>query len=165
VRRVVAEFAPMMLNGRVQFEATVPAEPMHLMADALRLEQVVRNLLDNARKFTPANGVVRVTLKWRDEALELTVEDSGPGVPVHEREVVFDKFHQLRDHLTDKPTGTGLGLATSRAIIARFCGLIWCAESPLGGAAFSVLLPAFGRSNQLAAGGDVAAVDRAATLA
>lgn len=121
------------------------ASPPRLVGERARLAQIVGHLLDNAVKFTPSGGRVVVTLGCRDEAWELRVEDSGPGVPPADRNAVFEKFHQLRDHLTDKPTGTGLGLATSRAIVTRFGGLIWCEDSPLGGAAFVVLLPAAGQ--------------------
>ncbi|MFO1078252.1 MAG: ATP-binding protein [Planctomycetota bacterium] len=116
-----------------------------VQADATRLEQVVTNLLDNAIKFTPANGKILVMARVSDGGFEFRVADSGPGVPESDRSAVFEKFHQLSDHLTDKPTGTGLGLATSRAIIARFGGLIWCEDSPLGGACFVVRLPLSGQ--------------------
>ena len=82
----------------------------------------------------------------------IRVEDSGPGVPAGDRRAVFEKFHQLHDHLTDKPQGTGLGLATSRAIVARMGGLIWCEDSPLGGAGFVVLLPGLGQPRLAAFG-------------
>ncbi|MBL8754546.1 MAG: PAS domain-containing sensor histidine kinase [Planctomycetes bacterium] len=125
----------------VVFQNGVPK----LLGDRRRLEQVVRHLVDNAIKFTPDGGRVRVTLGTRDDGWEMRIEDSGPGVPQNARSAVFDKFHQLRDHLTEKPQGTGLGLATSRAIVARFGGLIWCEDSELGGAAFVVLLPGLGQ--------------------
>jgi signal transduction histidine kinase len=113
---------------------------------------VVTSLLDNAVKFTPEGGSVRLSLCARDEGWELRIEDSGPGVPPDHRSVVFEKFSQLKDHLTEKPAGTGLGLATSRAIVARFGGLIWCEDSPFGGAAFVVLLPGLGQPRLAAIG-------------
>ena len=69
------------------------------------------------------------------------MHDSGPGVPQDAREAVFEKFSQLSDYMTDKPEGTGLGLATSRLIINRLGGMIWCDASPLGGAQFQFVLP------------------------
>jgi signal transduction histidine kinase len=65
---------------------------------------------------------------------------------------VFEKFSQLRDHMTEKLPGTGLGLATSRAIVACLGGLIWCEDSPLGGAGFVVLLPGVGQPRLAAIG-------------
>ncbi len=123
-----------------------------VVADAGRFEQVVRNLIENAVKFTPDAGRVLVSTCCRDEGFELRVEDSGPGVPPGSRRQVFEKFHQLPDHLTDKPSGAGLGLATSRAIVARLGGMIWCEDSALGGACFVVLLPGAGQPRLAAAG-------------
>lgn len=145
VRDVVRSFTAIACTRQIdlQFEAA-PDTPL-LIADAGRLRQVARNLLENALKFTPAGGCVRVVVGARDEGFELRIEDSGPGVPPDDRRAVFERFHQLRDHMTDKPSGTGLGLAMSRAIVARFGGLIWCEETALGGAAFVVLLPAGGQ--------------------
>lgn len=116
-----------------------------LLADRSRLQQVTRHLLDNAIKFSPKGGEVHVTVSGREEGWELRIEDTGPGVPEDDRQAVFEKFNQLPDQLTDKPSGTGIGLATSRAIVARFGGLIWCEDSPMGGASFVVLLPAEGQ--------------------
>ena len=152
VRGVVRKFESAAAERRITIEFVESECAPKLVADRARLEQVVRHLVDNAVKFTPPLGSVRVTMGCRDEGWELRIEDSGPGVPPSERKVVFEKFHQLRDHLTDKPSGTGLGLATSRAIVSRFGGLIWCEDSPLGGAAFVVLLPAVGQPRLAGAG-------------
>lgn len=122
-----------------------------IRVDAQRFEQVVRNLLDNAIKFAPEKGRILVMSRVMDGGFELRVADSGPGVPEVARSAVFEKFHQLPDLLTEKPTGTGLGLATSRAIVSRFGGLIWCEDSPLGGACFVVRLPLAGQAGLVGA--------------
>lgn len=116
-----------------------------LFVDRARLAQVVRNLVDNAVKFSPDGGRVTVSVSQREDGWELRIEDTGPGVPANDRATVFEKFHQLPDKLTDKPQGAGIGLATSRAIVARFGGLIWCEDSAMGGASFVVLLPGEGQ--------------------
>jgi signal transduction histidine kinase len=152
VRHVAASFAPSAHVRRLAFEVTIAPSVPKLMADRRRVEQVVRNLIDNALKFTPEGGRVAVTLAGREEGWELRIEDSGPGVPPNDRTAVFEKFSQLRDHMTDKLPGTGLGLATSRAIVARLGGLIWCEDSPLGGAGFVVLLPGVGQPRLAAVG-------------
>ena len=148
VQRKQAAAGKRCIDLQLELHGEAPA----LLGDAPRLQQVVTSLLDNAVKFTPTGGKVRVGLGVRDEGWELRIEDSGPGVPPDDRRAVFEKFHQLRDHLTDKPQGTGLGLATSRAIVARLGGLIWCEDSPLGGAGFVVLLPGFGQPRLAAVG-------------
>jgi two-component system phosphate regulon sensor histidine kinase PhoR len=116
----------------------------HIVADRQRLAQVCDQLIDNGLKFTPRGGQVHVHVGELDGHPCLRIDDSGPGVPSGERQTVFEKFSQLRDHLTDKPTGAGLGLATCRAIVSRMGGLIWCEDSPFGGARFVVMFPRAG---------------------
>lgn len=152
VRTVVASFDGAVRERSIGLTLSIAEDTPKLIADRRRVEQIVRNLVDNAVKFTPAGGQVRVTLGGRDEGWELRIEDSGPGVPPGDRTAVFEKFSQLRDHMTEKLPGTGLGLATSRAIVACLGGLIWCEDSPLGGAGFVVLLPGVGQPRLAAIG-------------
>ncbi|MFY9341685.1 MAG: PAS domain-containing sensor histidine kinase [Planctomycetota bacterium] len=153
VRAVTERFRAPAAERRIELELALDPAAPKLLGDRVRLEQVVTHLLDNAIKFTPEDRRVRIALGPRDDGWELRIEDSGPGVPRDDRAAVFEKFHQLADPLTDKRPGTGLGLATSRAIVARFGGLIWCEDSPLGGAAFVVLLPGLGQPRLAAIGG------------
>lgn len=145
VREALTSARAMAEKRHIELTAELDASAPMLLVDRCRLRQVVRHLLENAIKFTPIGGRIRATMGPRDDGWELRIEDSGPGVPPHDRSNVFEKFHQLCDPLTDKSSGTGLGLATSRAIVARFGGLIWCEDSPLGGATFVVMLPGLGQ--------------------
>ncbi len=141
VRDVLASYGGAAASRSIDLQFDVHEDTPKCRGDRERLRQVARHLVDNAVKFTPDGGCVRVTVAGRDGSFELRVEDSGCGIRPEDRQAVFEKFHQLRDHLTDKPAGTGLGLATCRAIVTRFDGMIWCETSPLGGATFVVLLP------------------------
>ncbi|HEX5053365.1 MAG TPA: HAMP domain-containing sensor histidine kinase, partial [Planctomycetota bacterium] len=145
LRSVLGPFEAMAAARHIDLQVVEEGAPPRLCVDRRRLAQLMRHLLDNAIKFAPVGGSVRITVGCREDCWELRVEDSGPGVPPTDRMAVFDKFHQLPDHLTEKPSGTGLGLATSRAIVARFGGIIWCEGSMLGGSAFVVLLPGIGQ--------------------
>lgn len=141
VRKVVQKRQFRAESRNITLDLTVEEGAPTLYVDRRRLEQVVRHLLDNAIKFSPDGSNVHVTVGGRDGGFELRIEDNGPGVAPQHRTAVFEKFNQLQDQLTDKPAGTGIGLATSRAIVARFGGLIWCEDSESGGACFVVLLP------------------------
>jgi signal transduction histidine kinase len=91
-------------------------------------------LVDNACKFAGSGGRVSVTVQVVAHRLVLTVDDSGPGIPVNERDKVFDRFHR-----TDSSAGgTGLGLAIADAIINSTHAHCLVGESPLGGARFEV---------------------------
>jgi len=141
VRQVVASLTGQAVARGIRVDLVVSGEPPPMHGDGRRFGQIVRNLLDNAIKFSPDGGAVRVTVGGHEAGFELRVDDNGPGVPPDDRQTVFDSFSQLCDHLTEKPTGTGIGLASSRAIVARFGGLIWCEDSAMGGACFVVLVP------------------------
>jgi signal transduction histidine kinase len=145
-REVVGEFEALAALRSIALGYEGDPDKLTVTADRDRLAQVVRNLVENAVKFTPDGGAVRVTTGRCEDGWEVRVDDSGPGVPEAHRSAVFEKFSQLSDHLTAKSPGAGLGLASSRAIVARFGGLIWCEESPLGGACFGVRLPQAGHA-------------------
>ncbi|GAB4146265.1 MAG: hypothetical protein Fur0037_14300 [Planctomycetota bacterium] len=142
VRHVVTEESHHALAAGVRLESRIDSDCPEILADTGRFAQVCRNLIDNAIKFTPEGGLVRVTAKASGDHICLRVDDSGPGVPEEHRQSVFQKFYQVQNHLTEKPPGPGLGLATCQVIVQHFGGAIWCEESELGGAAFIVRLPA-----------------------
>jgi signal transduction histidine kinase len=152
VGAVMATFVDGAVRRGLSLTTTIGDDLPKLLGDRKRVEQVLHNLVDNAVKFTPPGGAVRVSLQSSGDGWELRVEDSGPGVPEQSREMVFEKFSQLQDHLTEKPPGTGLGLATNRAIVTGLGGLIWCEDSPLGGAAFVVVLPGVGQPSLASVG-------------
>jgi two-component system sensor histidine kinase ChvG len=113
------------------------------------LSQVVRNLVENARSFSPADREVRVTLSrtmaGRDPVLRITVEDDGPGMPPDKLEKVFERFY------TDRPQGakfgnnSGLGLSIVRQIVETHRGRVWAEnrmiDGRISGARFIVELP------------------------
>jgi Na+/proline symporter/nitrogen-specific signal transduction histidine kinase len=111
--------------------------------DRDRLMQVLVNLLSNAAKFCRAGvGEVEVALRRVDGFHQVDVVDNGPGVPPAEQELIFEKFRQAGDTLTEKPQGTGLGLPISRQIVEYLGGRLWVRDTPGGGATFSFTLPA-----------------------
>ncbi len=113
-----------------------------VLADRDRLIQVMLNLLSNAVKFCDAtDGRVHVTLRQQDDALLVTVRDNGPGISPANQKIIFERFRQVGNTMTDKPQGTGLGLPISRHIIERFGGRLWVQSEPGQGATFSFTLP------------------------
>ena len=130
-------------NPKVKAELRVAAGLPKVRIDRDRLVQVIVNLLNNAAKFTD-EGVVQLAARAaNDDAVEISVTDTGVGIPVEDVARVFDKFHQVTktDTLEDKPKGTGLGLAISRQIVEHYGGRIWV-ESEFGkGSRFAFTLP------------------------
>ncbi len=128
-RRIGVELSP----GR--------GEPV-VQADAERVNQVLMNLIGNAIKFTPPGGRVRVTVTVVEPAwAQVSVSDTGPGIPEEEHERVFDKFYQIAEPGSPRPKGTGLGLAISRALVERHGGRLWLTSRVGAGSTFSFTLP------------------------
>ena len=108
--------------------------------DERRITQVLLNLVGNALKFTEIGEVV-VRASVADDCFDLSVSDTGPGIPAEERQRIFDEFHQLDTSSTRTKGGTGLGLAISKKIAELHGGRIWV-ESEVGhGSIFHVTLP------------------------
>ncbi|MGI8333197.1 sensor histidine kinase [Actinomadura scrupuli] len=115
---------------------TVDAAPGHL-------SRLVGNLLDNARRHARRSIQVRVQVRVRhhDTMAELTVADDGPGIPVHDRERVFERFARLDTARCRHHGGTGLGLAIARDIAHAHAGTLHVEDVPVGGACFVLRLP------------------------
>jgi signal transduction histidine kinase len=123
----------------------VPIDTSHVSAGRVRgrtaqLGRAVRNLLDNAARH--AQGRVAVTLARDDGNVVLVVDDDGPGVPVAERDRIFERFTRLDESRARDAGGVGLGLSMVRAIVERHAGTVSVGDAPGGGARFVVRLPA-----------------------
>jgi heavy metal sensor kinase len=110
-------------------------------ADPERLHQALTNLLENAIKYTPGGGVVRVSSWARDGEAGVTVADDGPGIPADVRERVFDRFYRVDSARGRDAGGSGLGLAICREIVRAHGGRLWVDAAPGGGSAFNIALP------------------------
>ncbi|MBI5908614.1 MAG: histidine kinase [Betaproteobacteria bacterium] len=127
---------------QVRLEAKLPERVARLVADFDRVTQVIFNLLSNAVKFCEAGkGRVEVALVEDNGFLRVDVSDNGPGISPKDQKVIFDKFRQAGDALTDKPHGTGLGLHISFHIVEHYGGRIWVTSRPGQGTTFSFTLP------------------------
>ncbi|MFY0540238.1 sensor histidine kinase [Nannocystis pusilla] len=100
------------------------------------LRQAVDNLLANAIKFAPVGSTVDLTVRDGETALELLVEDRGPGVPLEHRETIFAPFRRLQRGVD----GAGLGLAIVREVAEAHGGRAWVSERPGGGACFHLVI-------------------------
>jgi two-component system sensor histidine kinase KdpD len=107
--------------------------------DAVLIERVLANLLENAGKYTPAPTPVEIVVRMAGESLRVSVRDHGPGVVQGQEEVIFEKF--TRGNAESATPGVGLGLAICRAIVEAHRGRIWVEPTPLQGATFSFSLP------------------------
>jgi two-component system, OmpR family, response regulator len=114
-----------------------------VLGDQARLGVLLGNLVDNAVQHSPTGGEVTITVEVAVHEILAMVQDHGPGVPVADRERIFDRFVRLDTAKLSDHEGLGLGLAISRAIAAEHSGTLTCDDSPTGvGALFTLRLPA-----------------------
>jgi two-component system sensor histidine kinase KdpD len=109
--------------------------------DYVQISQVLTNLIENAAHAAPAGTTIEVIARRRGGEVELIVEDEGPGIPLEERQRIFDKFYRLAT-AGHKGSGSGLGLAISKGFVEAHGGTIRAEAAAGGGARFVVTLPA-----------------------
>jgi Na+/proline symporter/nitrogen-specific signal transduction histidine kinase len=138
----LAAMSQLFKEKNIKVEARLPEKVSTVTVDLDRMVQVMLNLLSNAVKFCDAaNGRVEIALAEREGCLWVDVRDNGRGISPEDQEIIFQKFHQVGDALTDKPHGSGLGLHISRQIVEHFGGRMWVESSSGSGARFSFTLP------------------------
>jgi len=129
----------MLLAMQLHIDLGFELKPASVMGDPVWLEELANNLIDNALRYTPSGGVVTVRCSSIARNVTWEVEDSGPGIPVGERERVFERFYRLDATGVD---GCGLGLAIVREIVHNHNALIAIENGPgLGGTLIRVIFP------------------------
>ncbi len=139
IARVVDEVGPLAESKHISISRNIPELPT-LSLDPERMLQALRNLIGNALKFTPRGGSVSIAVRHKDDAVIVTVADTGPGIPKEHSEVIFDKFRQAPG--TGRLPGTGLGLAIVKHIILAHGGAVWVESESGSGSTFTFTLPA-----------------------
>ncbi|NPA91212.1 MAG: GAF domain-containing protein [Chloroflexi bacterium] len=119
-------------------QVDIPEDLPPVYVDAARVEVVLRNLLENALKYTPPGRPVRVRAFAEGDHVVVRVEDRGPGIPPEHRERIFDRFYRVPGV---RAGGAGLGLAICKGFVEAHGGRIWVEENPGGGAVFAFTLP------------------------
>ncbi|MDD5461911.1 MAG: sensor histidine kinase KdpD [Methylococcales bacterium] len=126
------------LEGRPVTVKLPSGTPM-IYVDAVMIEQVLINLLENVLRYTPDGGLVEIMAEVSSFAVEISVADQGPGIPEGYENKLFEKFYRVRHEAAQ--SGVGLGLAICKAIIEAHGGSIQAQNRPTGGAIFSFIIP------------------------
>jgi PAS domain S-box-containing protein len=141
MEEVLSSIHPHAQAKSIRVETSLAAG-VALDADHLRFKQILFNLLSNAVKFSFQGGTIRVDAIRAGGLVEISISDTGIGIPREEQEFVFDKFHQVCETTKHVREGTGLGLAITKALVEQHGGRIWL-ESELGkGSRFTFTIPA-----------------------
>ena len=139
MRQAVADLVPAAAARGSPLELDAE-EGVRVQGDRAALASLVRNLADNALRYSPAGSPVRLRLRRDGDAARLDVDDAGPGIARADRERVFDRFVR-RSAGADAPQGTGLGLAIVKSVAERHGATVALGDSPQGGLRVTVKLP------------------------
>jgi two-component system, NtrC family, sensor histidine kinase KinB len=135
----VEEAQPVAEGKGILLQLNLPLNLPAVEGDPDMIRRVIGNLLDNAVKYTPGGGVIRLTAALEESSVRFTIADSGPGIPTEERHRIFDKYSRIER--VGAPKGLGLGLAFCRLAVKAHGGRIWVDSPPEGGAVFNFTIP------------------------
>ncbi|HUL30944.1 MAG TPA: ATP-binding protein [Thermodesulfobacteriota bacterium] len=142
IDQALKETGLLMEAKKIHLETRVTKEMPIVRVDSEKILQALRNIIGNAVKFTPEAGRITISARSIDHGVEVSVSDTGPGIPAENLVTVFEKFQQAPAKGSSPNKGTGLGLAIVKEIITRHGGRIW-AESRAGrGSTLIFVLPA-----------------------
>jgi PAS domain S-box-containing protein len=137
----VLEAAETHLPDNLTLQLDAPEPLPQVAADPGQLRQVLVNLVENAVKYSPDGGLVRVELTRQNGSIRFGVLDNGLGIPSGEQQRIFEKFYRVDPNMTRGIGGTGLGLYICRELVRRVGGRIWVESPTGGGSAFFVEIP------------------------
>jgi two-component system, NtrC family, sensor histidine kinase GlrK len=142
VEKVLREMSPLLEAKKLILEKDLQVTLPKIRMDHERVLQVLRNLVGNAIKFSPEEGIIKIMAHSASQGIQVSVKDNGPGIPQEHLLTIFSKFHQVVPNKSYQIKGTGLGLAIVKYIIQSHGGRTW-AESRIGeGSTFYFWLPA-----------------------
>ncbi len=140
VARAIDDFSPLASERQVQLYQEEPSVHM-VMADEGKLHRVVSNLISNAIKFTPRGGRVALRVTQYPKYTEVSVTDTGEGIPLEEQDRIFEKFYQVEKRRLGRKAGTGLGLPLCKKVVEAHGGTIWVESTPGQGSRFAFTIP------------------------
>jgi two-component system phosphate regulon sensor histidine kinase PhoR len=142
VRAVVAEHKPLATSKHLKLDVEIKEPLPAISGDLERLTETISNLLDNAIKYTPPEGKIKVCLRADSGQVLLSVSDTGIGIPMEHQTRVFERFYRVEASGTEGVGGMGMGLSLTKAIVEEHNGKIWLESEPQHGTTFYVSLPA-----------------------
>jgi len=138
VRRTVAEIQTM--NSQQRFDVQSPDTPLWIAGDALRLEQVLDNLLGNAMKYSPHGGPITISITTQDDIVRVAIQDEGIGIPAYDLPHLFERLYRASNVSVDNISGVGIGLYVVQEIVALHGGTVTVESQEGRGSTFTICL-------------------------
>ena len=139
---IVSTYQPLAEEKEIQLGYTIPKTLPPIACPQSWFRQIIINLLNNSLRFTPPQGRVFVQAVFKDGYIEISVTDTGIGIPTKEINKIFDGFYRTKASTNEKGTGAGLGLTLVRQLIQRCGGTISVSSKVGKGTTFKILMPA-----------------------
>jgi len=149
IGEIVASLREQIEEKGLSLKLDIPESLPPIYGDRDRLTQILTNLIDNARHYTPAGGQITVSAQVRGNFLQVSVADTGIGIAPEDQEKIFDRFYRADHPLVQEVAGTGLGLSIVKSFVEMHGGKIWVESEPGRGSTFSFALPLAGRGKEL----------------
>jgi DNA-binding response OmpR family regulator/two-component sensor histidine kinase len=139
LQNIVEDFKPMSDQKDITIESDLP-DTLKIWADKVQLGRVFTNLMSNAIKYNHNNGNIWISTDVNEDRIEISVRDSGLGIPKNQLERIFLRFHRADNALESEVRGTGVGLMLSKRIVELHKGTIWCESEENVGSTFKIKL-------------------------
>jgi signal transduction histidine kinase len=146
---LVNKFRPFAEASNVDIGLKIQDNTPKVLADFLWLEQVVKNLIDNAIRYIKGKGQVNISLKYDQKEIFFKIEDTGVGIPEAEQKYIFKKFFRSRNAVRHQTEGSGLGLYIVKKLLEFFGGKIWFDSKEETGTTFYFTLPIYQERSKL----------------
>jgi signal transduction histidine kinase len=141
LQSVVNSYQDIAEENQINIKINLPQKPIFIQCDAAKLSVAVGNIIKNGIIFSNAGQNILVSLHLLPGHAQISISDTGIGIPSEDIHLIFERFYQVESHITRSRGGMGLGLSVSKSIVESHGGYIWV-ESVLGkGSNFSILLP------------------------
>ena len=141
VQRIVREANDLARMNGVTLETELPEDGCQVVVDATRIQGAINNLVNNAVKYSPNGGVVRISLTEQENTITFQVSDQGIGIPQEELTRIFEPGYRVRSKETERIEGTGIGLAIVQTVVAKHGGQVFVNSTPGQGSTFGFTLP------------------------
>lgn len=137
----LAKYDYLMTPKRLTFQTAIPSSLPLVIADPLRLSQIVANLISNAVRYSPEERSIEITVKTTPGKVIVSISDHGPGIPLTDQPYIWDRFYRVDKSRSRQGGGTGLGLAITKHLVQAMGGAVDVQSIPGEGATFSISLP------------------------
>ena len=141
IKEIISSFDNIIEEKKCEFNLKFSIDLPKVWIDHEKMDKVIFNVLSNAFKYTPKEGKINFIVDSYEGDLRIRISDAGPGIPVDQREIIFNRFYQIQNESNYNKIGTGIGLHLSRSLVEIHHGKIYVEDNNDTGACFTIRIP------------------------